>query len=386
MFDKSKDVFPIKDSYVYLAHCGVSPLYTGALKKEREIARGHQEKGGLLFSKYNEILNGLRIAAAKLMKTSADNLAFVKNTSEGMNMIANGYRFQEDDQIITYMNEYPANYYPWKLQERRGVELVLLSDGNITAPVPKGMPGGWSMADLEALVTKRTRILALSHVQFSSGFAVDLKELGEFCQTHGIDLVIDAAQSLGALSVYPEEYNISAMVSSGWKWLMGPVGTGLMYTSPGFRTRLRDVMAGAELMVQGIDYLNHSWHPHHTAKRFEYSTSPIYLAAALEVCITDLALRCTPEKISGELFRLQDLFVGSLDRDRFTPLLFPGHPRSTILSLICKKDDPKKIEEALVNKNIVCTSRGGYLRVAPHFYNTEEEIQKAVSILNSIHV
>lgn len=386
MFDKSNDVFPIKDSYVYLAHCGVSPLYTGALKKEQKMARGHQEKGGILFSRYNEILNSLRATAAKLFKTSPDNLAFVKNTSEGMNMIANGYRFQEGDQIITYMNEYPANYYPWKLQERRSVELVLLSDGNINAPVPGGKPGGWSIADLEVLVTKRTRILALSHVQFTSGFAVDLKELGEFCQRHGIDLVIDAAQSLGALPVYPEEYNISAVVSSGWKWLMGPVGTGLMYTSPAFRNRLRDVMVGAELMVQGTDYLDHSWHPHHTAKRFEYSTSPITLAAALEGCITELALRYTPEKISAELFRLQDLVVDLLDRDRFTPLLFPRHPRSTILSLICKNHDPEKIEEALINKNIICTSRGGYLRVAPHFYNTEEEIQKAVSTLNTIQV
>jgi selenocysteine lyase/cysteine desulfurase len=386
MFDKSKDVFPIKDSYVYFGHCGVSPLYTGASKKEQEIARGHREKGGLFFSKYNEILNSLRVTAAKLFKTSPDNLAFVKNTSEGMNMIANGYRFEEGDQIISYMNEYPANYYPWKLQERRGVELRLLSDGDIGAPVPEGKPGGWTMADLEALVTKKTRVLALSHVQFTSGFAVDLKELGEFCQTHGIDLVIDAAQSLGALPVYPEEYNISAIVSSGWKWLMGPVGTGLMYTSPAFRTRLRDVMTGAELMVQGTDYLNHSWHPHHTAKRFEYSTSPITLAAALEACITELSLRYTPGKISAELFRLQDLFVDSLDREKFTPLLFPGHPRSTILSLVCKKDNPEKIAEALIDKNIICTSRGGYLRIAPHFYNTEEEIQKAVSILNTIQV
>ncbi len=386
MFDKSKEVFPIKDSYVYLAHCGVSPLYTGALNKEQEIAREHQEKGGLLFSKYNEILNSLRLTAAKLMKTSADNLAFVKNTSEGMNMIANGYRFHDGDQIITYINEYPANYYPWKLQERRGVELVLLPDSDITGPVPSGMPVGFSMADLETLVTKKTRILALSHVQFTSGFAFDLKEIGEFCRSHGIDLVIDAAQSLGALPVYPEEYHISAVVSSGWKWLMGPAGTGLMYTSAEFRSRLQDAMAGAELMVQGSDYLDHSWHPHHTAKRFEYSTSPISLAAALEACITDLALRYTPEKISEELFRLQDLFVGSLDRDRFTPMLFPGYPRSTILSLVCQEDDPEKIGEALVKKNIVCTSRGGYLRVAPHFYNTEAEIQKAVSILNSIQV
>lgn len=261
-----------------------------------------------------------------------------------------------------------------------------MADGDTTAEIPQGMPGGWSMADLETLVTQKTRILALSHVQFTSGFAVDLKALGEFCQTHGIDLVIDAAQSLGALPLYPEECNVSAIVSSGWKWLMGPVGTGLMYTSAEFRTRLRDVMVGAELMVQWTDFLNHSWHPYHTGKRFEYSTSPISLAAALEACITDLALRYTPEKISEELFRLQDLFVDSLNRDKFTPLLFSGHPCSTILSLICKKHAPEKIEEVLTNKNIVCTSRGGYLRVAPHFYNTEEEIQKTVSILNSIQV
>lgn len=386
MFEKSKEVFPVKESYVYLAHCGVSPLYSGAHKREQEVSGAHQRQGGVLFSKYNEFLDGLRAAAAKLMKTSVDNLAFVKNTSEGMNMIANGYRFQKGDQIITYMNEYPANYYPWKLQERRGVELVLLPDRDIEGTVPKGKPGGWTMADLEALVTEKTRIISISHVQFTSGFAADLKKLGDFCQARGIHLVVDAAQSLGALPVYPEEYNISAVVSSGWKWLMGPVGTGLIYTSEAFRVRLQDVVVGAELMVQGIDYLNHSWHPHHTAKRFEYSTSPISLAAALETCITDMALRYTPGKISTEIFRLQDLIVNTLDKDLYTPILFPQNPRSTILSLVCHRNDPQEIEKALIKKNIVCTARGGYLRVAPHFYNTEEEIRETVSILNSIQV
>ncbi len=385
MFDKSNDLFPVKDSCVYLAHCGVSPLYSNALKKEQETAEAHQRIGGMLFSKYNDFLNGLRAAAAKLLKTSADNLAFVKNTSEGMCMIANGYRFQPGDQIISYVYEYPANFYPWKLQERRGVDLVLLPNCDITDSVPKGMPCGWSMEDLQALVTDRTRIIAVSHVQFTSGFAADLKELGDFCRTYGIDLVLDVAQSLGAFPIYPEEYNISAIVSSGWKWLMGPVGTGLLYTSAEFRKKLSDVMVGAELMIQGTDYLNHSWHPHLTAKRFEYSTSPISLAAALETCITELPLRYTPEKIHAELLRLQELIIGLLDRDRFTPLVFPEQNRSSILSVICRQDDPNIIEKELAKEGIVCSSRGGYLRFAPHFYNTDEEIKKAVSLLNSIH-
>ncbi|NIM11424.1 MAG: aminotransferase class V-fold PLP-dependent enzyme, partial [Candidatus Aminicenantes bacterium] len=213
----------------------------------------------------------------------------------------------------------------------------------------------------------------------------DLKELGDFCRTYGIDLVLDVAQSLGAFPIYPEEYNISAIVSSGWKWLMGPVGTGLLYTSAEFRKKLSDVMVGAELMIQGTDYLNHSWHPHLTAKRFEYSTSPISLAAALETCITELPLRYTPEKIHAELLRLQELIIGLLDRDRFTPLVFPEQNRSSILSVICRQDDPNIIEKELAKEGIVCSSRGGYLRFAPHFYNTDEEIKKAVSLLNSIH-
>lgn len=391
MFDKSEDLFPIKDSTIFLAHCGISPLYREAMEKEREISEKHHKKGGLIFKEYDDILNGLRKSAADLLNTRSDNLAFVKNTSEAMCLIANGYRFQEGDQVISYVYEYPANYYPWKLQERRGVELVLLPDRDIISPNSedsKYCPCGWRMDDLEALITNRTKILAISHVQFTSGFAADLKELGEFCRARGVDLVVDAAQSLGSLPIYPEKYNISALASSGWKWLMGPLGTGLLYTSEKFRTKLKEVMVGAELMIQGTDYLNHSWHPHLTAKRFEYSTSPISLAAALDVCIKKLPLCYKPEKIQAELFRLQDLIVDLLDRDRFTPLLFPKKHRSSILSVFCSrdKDDPKAIERALTEKGIVCSSRGGYIRFAPHFYNTDEEIRRAVSTLNSIQV
>jgi len=379
----------------------VSPLYTGALQKELEYAGRQNREGGLIFADYDKVLQELRVAAAKLLDTPYHNLAFIKNTSEGVCMVANGYRFEKGDQVISYVHEYPANYYPWKLQERRGVDLLLLPDQNGIGKMytsPKYKPHSWSMDDLEKLVTKRTRIIAISHVQFTSGFAVDLKQLGEFCRGHDIDLVVDAAQSLGALPIYPEEYNISAIISSGWKWLMGPIGTGLLYTSEKFRSKLGDTVVGAEMMTQGTDYLDHSWHPHHTAKRFEYSTSPISLAAALETCITDIPLKYKPENIRGELFRLQDLVVGLLDRDRFTPLLFSEKNRATILSVICnrKEDDPGEIVKALTKKwtastpgkgeerGVVCTERGGYLRFAPHYYNTDEEIQYAVELLNSI--
>lgn len=386
MFDKRPEIFPIKNEFTYLLHCGISPLFSGACEREREVAERQQNTGALLFSQeYESILNDLRGAAAELMKTAATNIAFVKNTSEGMSMIAGGYRFSPGDQLIVYTHEYPANFYPWKLQENRGVEVVLLPDSrreNVETSPPR--PAAWSISELERIVTSRTKIVAVSHVQFTSGYAADLKQLGDFCGAHNIDLVVDAAQSLGALPVYPEEMNIAAVCASGWKWLLGPIGTGLMYTSPGFREKIDHVMVGAELMKQGTDYLDHRWNPHTTATRFEYSTSPLSLAAALGECVRRIPLRYGVENIRQELFRLQEFATGLMDPDLYSPLIHPVENRSGILSVVCKRKQPEEIVEELTEQQVVCSARGGYLRLAPHFYNTEEEIEKAVDILNTI--
>lgn len=385
MFEKSSSLFPIKERWVYLSHCGISPLYSGACRKEVEIARSQQDGGGLVFKDYPNLVGELDEAAARLLKTSRDNVAFVKNTSEGIGMIANGYPFRKGDQVISYIHEYPANHYPWKLQEGRGVELRLLPDRNVVGAAAEGRPCAWSMADLEASVTPRTRIVALSHVQFTSGYAADLKQLGEFCRAHGIDLVIDAAQSLGCLPIYPEQYHIAAIACSGWKWLLGPAGTGLMYTSPEFRDKLAHVMVGADLMRQGNDYLNHSWQPHRSARRFEYSTSPFTLAGALAASIDQVHLRYGPEQIQREVLRLQDMILDRLDRERFTPVVFSEPHRSGILA-VASRTDTAQLVQKLEQQGIICTCRGGYLRLAPHFYTDEEEIERAVAVLNSIEI
>jgi cysteine desulfurase/selenocysteine lyase len=380
MFDKSNELFPIKDKYVFLSHCGIAPLYREAMRKEREIAEAQNRTGSLVYGRYEAILDGLREAAAALLATSPENLAFVKNTSEGMGLIANGYRFEPGDQVISYLHEYPANYYPWQLQARRGVELVLLPDRD-----PAGSaPVAFTMRDLQERITPRTRIVTLSHVQFASGYVADLEVLAEFCQAHKIDLVLDIAQSLGCMPVYPEELGIAATVSSGWKWLMGPMGTGLLYTSEKFRHKLDLVMVGAETMRQGTDYLDHRWNPHSSAKCFEYSTSPISLAAALECSIRAVPLRYGVKAIAAEIFRLQDVFLHVLDRNRFRTVLAPEKEerRSSIVSLVVP-GGAKALCRALGKENVVCTERGSYLRFAPHFYNTDEEVERAAGLLNA---
>lgn len=376
-FDKSAASFPVKERTIVLTHCGIAPLYSGALRAQQEVAEAQCRTGALVFSRYDAILDSLRASAAQVLKTASDNLAFVKNTSEGINLIANGYPFQSGDQVISYVHEYPANHYPWKLQERRGVELVLLPDTASDRPV------AWSLDDLKARITPRTRVIALSHVQFASGYRADLEAVAELCRAHDIDFVVDVAQSLGCLPFEPDMLGIAAAVSSGWKWLMGPIGCGLLYTSERFRAKLDLAMVGAETMQQGLDYLDHTWNPFASAKQFEYSTAPIALAAALDCCIRELTLRYGLDAIEAEIIRMQDVFLARLDSKRYRPVMTPEKQRTPILSLIVP-GDANATRRALLKQNIICTERGGYLRVAPHFYNDDAEMERVADALNAI--
>ncbi len=362
---------------IFLAHCAVSPLSGPACDRLVETARAQRDLGLYAMEDYGPILEDVHRAAGELLKTDGADIAFLKNTSEGLGLIANGYPFEPGDEIISYVHEYPANHYPWRLQEKRGVRLKLLPNRDPEGRRTEGPPYAWSMEDLEEAVGPKTRVVALSHVQFTSGYAADLEKLGAFCRERGIDLVVDAAQSLGVLPVYPEQWGVAAVAASGWKWLLGPVGTGLLYTSEEFRDKLGHVMTGAELMRQGMDYLDHRWNPHSAAKRFEYSTSPIILASALSAAIEEINRRGI-EAVCREVRVLQNVFVNTLKATRTPPLIDDGRC-SSILSIFL--ENAEHVARDLARKGIVVSARGGYLRIAPHFENTVAELETAATVL-----
>ena len=380
-FDKSRELFPVKNDMTYLAHCGISPMYKNAADKAVELIREQQKFGSTTFiNYYPQQLKAFCVEFAKLTHSSPENFAAVRNTTEAMSMVANGYPFEPGDEIISFVHEYPANHYPWRLQEQRGVKLKLVSNQAARPDIDPDMVGKWSMDELESLITARTKIIAVSHTQFTSGFAVDLKKLGNLCKERNIDLVVDVAQSLGSMPVYPEEYNIAAMASAGWKWLLGPFGIGVFYTSPAFRKKLALTVVGAESMEQGMDYLDHRWKPHDSARRFFYSSSTITHVAALATSVRENHAHYGAEKIYREIIRLQDVFLEQLKNPIFKPLIFPGENRSGILSVYCEQAEA--FEKVLASQNIVCALRSGFIRVAPHFYNTEEDMERLAAVMN----
>ena len=383
MFDKSVELFPVKQEIAYLANCGSAPLYGRSAEEIVSFSNARTQTGARPVDAYGRILSSLRGSLGGLTGAAPENFSFMKNTAEAMSLIAGGYPLSEGDEIISYVHEYPSNHYPWLVQQRRGARLVLLDDTDPAGDLAPGRPRGWSMDDLERATTDRTRLVAVSHVQFTSGYAANLAEVGEFCHQRGIDLVVDVAQSLGALPVRPEEWHVSAMAGSGWKWLLGPVGSGIMYTSPEFRAKLDMVLTGANIVAQGTDYLDHTWNLLEDGRRFEYSTVQLSYAAALGRSVSDLFCKYAPQDVRDEIFRLQDVFLSRVDTKRYRPVLFAPEHRSGILAIVTE-GDLAEIVTALAAGGICVSARGGYLRIAPHFYNDDDEMIRAADALNSL--
>jgi cysteine desulfurase/selenocysteine lyase len=366
----------------FFSHCAISPLTPAGLQASKFYLEDQATHGMTNFMGYYlESQEAFKNTFAQLLKTAPGNIAAVKNTSEAMSMIANGYRFEPGDEIISFIHEYPANHYPWRILERKGVRLKLIPNRPFNHPDTQDKVGYFTVDDVARLITAKTKVIALSHVQFTSGFALDLAEIVALCQSKGIDLIIDAAQSMGCLPLYPEEYGIAAIAAAGWKWLMGPFGSGVFYTSPSLREKLDPVLIGAETMEQGFDYLNHEWTPHHSAKRFEYSSSSVALSAGLRESVESIHLaQPSMESIRDQVLGLQDHFLKYLNHPDVVPIIHEHPHRSGILSLAV--ENPKELVQHLAKNEIICTPRNGFVRIAPFVHQNNQQMEQLAEVIN----
>lgn len=368
MFDKFLERFPSKEHVVSFNHCGVSPTCQDAVKAQKEVTELLGHYGSAAYPKMAESLKKFRTSAGKLLLTSPENISFISNCAQGLNAVANGLPLTAGDEIISYRYEYPSNHFPWQIQERKGVVLKLCQGTSF-----EGKPLGFSVEEIESLVSTRTKVIALSHVQFASGFACDLKAIGEICRARGIYFIVDAAQSLGCIPVYPEILGIDALVASGWKWLLGPVGSGLLFTSPSLRRNIVPTEGGSDMMRQGDNFLDYTWNPFSDGRLFEYSSiSPVLrigLGAALE-----LFNSVTVESIWAEIQRLQNIFLDNLTSTSLTRAPLNKENRSGILSF--HTSNPEKVVAELKLHGFVTSVRGGYFRIAPHYYLEDIECNR----------
>ncbi len=364
--------FPVTQTYIYMNHAGVAPLSRRVQAAMTQFLEDATVNGAVNAKLWEAEAESCREAAARLLNASTTEIAFMKNTTQGILIAANGIDWQPGDNVVTTAVEFPANVYPWwRLRERYGVQtrMVPERDGRIL------------VEDVASAIDAHTRVVTISHVEFASGFRNDIQALGEICRERDIWFVVDAIQSLGAIHVDVTAANIDILAADGHKWLLAPEGAAIFYCADDKRERLINTNVGWASVINPRDFLNYDLTQKPDATRFEegsYNSVGLYgLRAAIE-----LLLEIGIPAVKRHLLALTGHLITGLEAKGYR-VLTPraDSERAGIVIFDSGRLTPTEIYEILYAENIVTAARGTGIRVSPHFYNTTSEIERVLEVL-----
>jgi selenocysteine lyase/cysteine desulfurase len=372
--DAFRAAMPVAKNWVYLDHAAVAPLTQRARDAMLEHADDLVRNGLVHEPHWNQRVEDVRHAAARLFNADPLDIAFIKNTCEGIGIVAEGFHWSPGDNVVIAEEEYPANQYPWLNLHDRGVEVRRV------ASRPDGRLG---IDDIANAMDARTRILSLSWVEFSSGFRNDLDALGELCRQRGTAFFVDAIQGLGVFPLDVQRTPVDFLAADGHKWLLGPEGAGILWIRRDWIDRLRPIDIGWNSVVGARDFstIDFRLKPH--AGRYESGTLNVAGIIGLGGSLL-LLLDVGIERIAARVIELTDALcelVGARS-DLAVYSSRSGSDKSGIVSVRCH--DPgavRAIVKHCRDQGIVINRRAGRLRFSPHAYNTLEEIERAVAQL-----
>jgi selenocysteine lyase/cysteine desulfurase len=372
-FQRYRRDFPVTEKYIYLDHAGVAPASLRVRSAVETFLAESAGCGAFKYPKWIQQVIDIRRSCARLINSEIDEIAFVKSTSHGLSLVAEGLDWQQGDNLLIYEKEFPSNIYPWTNLERKGVERRIIPSRE----------GRIFINDIGRLMDSRTRLLAISSVQFANGFRVDLKSLGNLCRNRGSLLCVDAIQSLGAFPMDVKECNIDFLAADAHKWLLGPEGIGIFYCRKELAEQLNPLLIGWKSVQNELDFDNPVFRLKSDALRFEEGSMNLMGILGLGAAI-DLLFEVGIENIEQRVLGLGDLIIHEAEKRGYTLLTPKDREERGGNITICGKFDPAKMKNALQEKGIMVNVRGGGLRVSPHFYNTEEEIRSFFKTLDRI--
>jgi selenocysteine lyase/cysteine desulfurase len=366
-----RDEFPITRNYNFQNHAAVAPVS----RRSAQAACFYLEQArdsGYLEGHFYRHADRVRAQIAQLINANADEITFCKNTSDGLSMVANGLSWNNGDNIVTTNVEFAANMYPWMALRPRGVQVRMVFEEDGRIPLER----------IFESIDSRTRLVTISSVQFASGFRTDLATLGDYCQSKGVLLCVDAIQSLGAFPIDVQGMNIDFLAADGHKWLCAPEGIGIFFVRKELQGHLRPTSIGWMSMKEPFNFNRYQFEFADSARRYDsgsYNLAGIYaLGGAIEL-ISELGV----ENISRRLLELTDRLVEGLRMKGYRVLSSrqPGEG-SGIVSFFSDVHAPLPIQSHLqAEHRIVIAVRAGRLRSSPHVYNTEREIDQLVEAL-----
>ena len=317
----------------------------------------------------------LRQRLAELVGAATkDDIALLKNTTEGISLVAFGLDWRPGDNIVLPLDEFPSNRLPWAAQRDRGVEL---REVDIRAADD-------AEAALLGAMDRDTRLLAVSSVQWSDGFRLDLERLGEACRRKKVLFFVDAIQQLGALPLDAEACRIDFLAADGHKWLLAPEGIAVFYAREGVRQQLALSQQGWHMVDNALDFDRTQWAPSETARRFE-AGSPNTLGQTALCASAGLLLERGMERVGQRVLANTRFLRESLGALPGITLLSPGesHRRSGIVSFRHVGVAAGELYRRLTERGVSCALRGGAVRISPHFYQGEAVLAEFIELLES---
>ena len=370
------DQFPILEKGLYFNHAAVGPWPRCTAEAVQGFAEENMRQGSLAYREWYARENELRKQLATLTGTpGTDNIALLKNTTEGICAVAFGLDWRDTDNIVLPQGEFPSNRLPWLAQAARGVEIREIDIR--TAPHAE-------TALLEAL-DGNTRLLTVSAVQWDDGLRLDLPLLGEACRKRGILFFVDAIQQLGALPLDVEASHIDFLAADAHKWLLAPEGIAVFYSREESRARLQLLQQGWHMFDQPWQFEREDWTPSGSARKFE-AGSPNTMGQAAFHASTRLLLEYGMANVGRRVLANTDHLVRKLQKLPGVQLR-SSNKRDRQSGIVCFNHDrvaTPVLHRQLTRAGVSCVVRGSAIRLSPHFYQGEPEIEAFFRILERL--
>jgi cysteine desulfurase / selenocysteine lyase len=369
---EARSLIPLTAHYIHMNHAGVSPMTErsrAAIEQVVDAALNRPYPAGSAF----EDADRVRGLAAELINGSPDGVALTRSTAHGISLVAQGLDWKRGDNVVGAQWEYPANVYPWMALADEGVEFRQAK-----------LVGGRILPDaIFSMVDDRTRVVAVSHVEFWNGFRLDIEAIGAECRRRGIVFAVDVMQSVGALRVDVSRMPIDFCATGAGKWLLGPPGIGFCYFAPQLLDRVRPRVVGVISVAAHDQYFDPDLSFAPSARRFEESVISMLDTAALGSAL-DLLLEVGVDVIENRVLDLSARLAGGLVERGYEIVEPWPRTRAESSGIVSFRKPGGTHQEVLRDLNaahVVARTHRDFVRLSPHFYNTEDEVDRVLEVL-----
>lgn len=367
--------FPVVAEKVFLAHAGVCPLPRRVAQAMRDCATaatlGDQET-----MMPRQLIPETRQLAARLLKATPEEIALVGPTSLALSFIASGLKFRRNDNIIVYFDDYPSNVYPWMAMADRGVQVRFLNVRELGLIRP---------IDIVGQVDENTRLVALASCHFIAGYRIDLEAIGKALRERNILFCVDGIQTLGAFPTGVE--HVDFLAADAHKWMLGPCAAGILYVRKEMQERLRPTVYGWHNVLCPNFVTQEELNFRPDARRYEAGTPNLVGLAGMRAAM-ELLLEVGVDAIAAELLRKRAWFVLALQAAGYTVLQAGSNATNSggMVSVFKAGANLAELHRKLEEAGVIASLRTDrqnrhYLRFSAHFYNTDDELRRALEIL-----